>query len=225
MNQPLQLIFVDSSPNDVEEMVSSIKTSGIAVRSRIAQDADDLTNLLSEIQPHIVLHAIEDNEVTLEQTVSTINGRAPEIPIIALTKTTEASPVTYLQKGATNLVNKNDAEHLQLVVSNTAKTQFHIEELKGLAANCDELEIRCKKLMESSRDAICYIHEGMHTYANEKYLEKFGYKDTEELYGLSIMDLVDPDDQGKMKKLLKKISKAKEAGEDNLKFKNSSDES
>ncbi|MEM7400542.1 MAG: EAL domain-containing protein [Pseudomonadota bacterium] len=225
MNQPLQLIFVDSSPNDVEEMVSSIKTSGIAVRSRIAQDADDLTSLLSEAQPHIVLHAIEDNEVTLEQTVSTINGRAPEIPIIALTKTTEVSPVTYMQKGATSLVNKNDAEHLQLVINNTAKTQFHIEELKGLAANCDELETRCKKLMESSRDAICYIHEGMHTYANDKYLEKFGYKDADELYGLSIMELVDPDDQSKMKTLLKKISKAKEAGEDSLKFKNNNDES
>ena len=80
MNHPLQLIFVDSSPNDVEEMVSSIKASGIAVRSRIAQDADDLTNLLGEAQPHIILHALENNEVSLDQTVSTINGRAPEIP-------------------------------------------------------------------------------------------------------------------------------------------------
>ena len=219
MNQPLQLIFVDSSPNDVEEMVSSIKTSGIAVRSRIAQDADDLTTLISESQPHIVLHAIEDNEVTLEQTVSTINGRAPEIPIIALTKIAENNPVAYMQKGATSLVNKNDVEHLQLVINNTAKTQFHIEELKEIAANCDELETRCKKLMESSRDAICYIHEGMHTYANDKYIEKFGYKDSEELYGLSIMDLVAPDDQGKMKDLLKKFSKTQESGEDSLTFK------
>ena len=224
MNQPLQLIFVDSSPNDVEEMVSSIKTSGIAVRSRIAQDAEDLSSLLSETQPHIVLHAIEDNEVTLEQTVSTINGRAPEIPVIALTKTTEINPVTYMQQGASSLVSKNDSEHLQLVINNAAKTQFHIEELKSIAANCDELETRCKKLMESSRDAICYIHEGMHTYANEKYLEKFGYKDPEELYGLSIMELVSPDDQAKMKSLLKTISKKKEVGEETLKFRNSSEE-
>ena len=157
MNQPLQIIFVDSSPNDVEEMVSSIKTSGIAVRSRIAQDADDLSTLLNESQPHIVMHAIEDNEVTLEQTVSTINGRAPEIPIIALTKADDPDPVACMQKGATSLVNKNNSEHLQLVVNNTAKTQFHIEHLKGIAASCDELETRCIKLMQSSRDAICYI--------------------------------------------------------------------
>jgi len=224
MNHPLQLIFVDSSPNDVEEMVSSIKASGIAVRSRIAQDADDLTNLLGEAQPHIVLHALEDNEVSLEQTVSTINGRAPEIPIIALTKSTEVDPVAYMQQGATTLVNKNNTEHLQLVVNSTAKTQFHIQQLKEVAANYDELETRCQKLMESSRDAICYLHEGMHTYANEKYIEKFGYSNSEELHGLSIMDLVAPDDQAKMKDLLKKFSKSKEAGETNLTFRKEGDE-
>ncbi len=224
MNHPLQLIFVDSSPNDVEEMVSSIKTSGIAVRSRIAQDADDLSTLLSEAQPHIVLHALEDNEVSLEQTVSTINGRAPEIPIIALTKSSELDPVAYMQQGATTLINKNNSEHLNLVVSNTAKTQFHIQELKEVAENCNELENRCQRLMESSRDAICYLHEGMHTYANEKYLEKFGYSNSEELYGLSILDLVAPDDQAAMKDLLKKFPKLKEAGETNLTFKKEGDE-
>ncbi|QMU61352.1 MAG: EAL domain-containing protein [Gammaproteobacteria bacterium] len=224
MNHPLQLIFVDSNPNDVEEMVSSIKTSGIAVRSRIAQDADDLTTLLNEAQPHIILHALENNEVSLEQTVSTINGRAPEIPIIALTKSSEQDPVAYMQQGATTLVNKNNTEHLNLVVNSTAKTQFHIQELKGAAENCNELENRCQRLMESSRDAICYLHEGMHTYANEKYLEKFGYTNSEELYGLSIMDLVAPDDQSAMKDLLKQFSKSKEAGEKNLTFKKEDDE-
>ncbi len=67
MNQPLQLIFVSSSPNDVEEMVTTIKTSGVAVRSRIAQNAEDLATLLNEAQPHIVLHTVETEEVTLEK--------------------------------------------------------------------------------------------------------------------------------------------------------------
>ena len=224
MNHPLQLIFVDGNPNDVEEMVSSIKASGIAVRSRIAQDADDLSTLLSEAQPHIILHALEDNEVSLEQTVSTINGRAPEIPIIALTNSTEINPVAYMQQGASTLVNKKNSEHLQLVVNTTAKTQFHIQKLKEVAENYNELESRYQNLMESSRDAICYLHEGMHTYANEKYLTKFGYSDSEELYGLSIMDLVAPDDQSKMKDLLKKFSKSKEAGETSLTFKKEGDD-
>ena len=224
MNQPLQLIFVSSSPNDVEEMVTTIKTSGVAVRSHIAQDAEDLTNLLNETHPHIILHTVETEEVSLEQTVATINGRAPEIPVIAVTSSENLDPVSYMSQGAANLVNKNNGEHLKLVVNSTAKTQLHIEQLKNTASICEELETRCQKLMESSRDAICYIHEGMHTYANEKYLELFEFSDPEELHGLSIMDLVTADDQAKIKDVLKKIAKSKESGELSLTFKKGEDE-
>ncbi len=224
MNQPLQLIFVSSSPNDVEEMVTTIKTSGVAVRSHIAQDAEDLAKLLNETQPHIVLHTLETEDLSLEQTVEAINGRAPEIPIIAVTNEQQTDPVPCMQQGATNLVNKNNSEHLKLVINNTAKTQLHLQQLKGAAAICEELETRCQMLMESSRDAICYIHEGMHTYANEKYLELFGFTSTEDLYGLSIMDLVAADDQAKMKKVLKSIVKSKESGELSLNFKKDDEE-
>ncbi len=224
MNQPLQLIFVSSSPNDVEEMVTAIKTSGVAVRSRIAQGTEDLTKLLKEAPPHIVLHTVETKEVSLEQTVATINGRAPEIPIIAVTNSQNLDPVSYMMQGAANLVNKNNAEHLKLVVNSTAKTQLHIQQLKNAASICEELETRCQKLMESSRDAICYIHEGMHTYANQKYLELFGFSNSDELYGLSIMDLVTSDDQAKVKDVLKKIKKSKESGELHINFKKDDDE-
>ncbi len=223
MSQPLQLIFVDSSPNDVEEMVSSIKTSGLAVRSRIAQDADDLNSLINEAQPHIVLHSVENPDLTLEQTVTTLNGKAPEIPIIAVTNSDNLDPVSCMLQGASNLVNKSNSEHLKLVINSTAKTQFQIQELKNAASNVEELETRCNKLMQSSRDAICYLHEGMHTYANSSYLTLFGYENTEELYGLSIMEMVDGDDQSKVKDLLKKVTKKNESGEENLKFKKNDD--
>jgi len=224
MNQPLQLIFVSSSPNDVEEMVTTIKTSGVAVRSRIAQNAEDLATLLNEAQPHIVLHTVETEEVTLEKTVATINGRTPEIPIIAITNSQQLDPVSCMLQGATNLVNKNNAEHLKLVVSSTAKTQLHIQQLKDTASHYEELETRCKNLMESSRDAICYIHEGIHTYVNKKYLEQFGFNDPEDVYGLSIMDLVAADNQGQMKTVLKNVAKSKESGELSLNFKKENDE-
>lgn len=218
MNHPLQLIFVDSSPTDVEEMVTAIKTSGLAVRSRIAQDEEDLTNLLNEAAPHIVLHSMETEDLSLEQTISTINGRAPEIPVIAVTSKDDSDLVSCMTQGASNLVNKNNADHLKLVINSTAKIQFHIEKLKDAASNCEELETRCKVLMESSRDAICYIHEGMHTYANEKYIELFGLENADDIHGSSIMDFVFSEDQVQMKDVLKKVNKSKESGELSIRF-------
>lgn len=218
MTLPLQLIFVDSSPNDVEEMVTAIKTSGMAVRSRIAKDANELTSLLKETQPHIVLHSTESKNNSLEQTITTINGRAPEIPVIAVTNSDEENPVSFMVKGASSLVNRENTELFKLVINTTAKTQFHIQKLKCSAEIVEELESRCKRLMESSRDAICYIHEGMHTYANQKYLELFGFSDIKDVEGLSIMELVTPDDHQKIKNVIKNISKSSESGEIDLNF-------
>lgn len=219
MNQPLQLIFVDSSPNDVEEMVTAIKSSGLAVRSRVAQDTEDLTTLVNEISPHIVIHSVENEELSLEQTVSTINGRAPEIPIIAVTSAKELDPVSYMTQGASNLVSKENSEHLKLTINSVAKTQFHIQKLKYTASIVDELETRCQKLMESSRDAISYLHEGMHTFANQQYLELFGFAGLDDVDGLSIMDLVDPNDQAQIKDVIKKVSKSNASGDQAIKFK------
>ena len=43
-----------------------------------------------------------------------------------------------------------------------------------------EAEKRCQLLLDSSVDAIAYVHEGMHIYANRAYLELFGFDDAED---------------------------------------------
>ena len=44
-----------------------------------------------------------------------------------------------------------------------------------------EAEKRCQLLLDSSVDAITYVHDGMHISANRAYLELFGYEDADEL--------------------------------------------
>ena len=53
-----------------------------------------------------------------------------------------------------------------------------------------ESEQRARALMESSRDAIAYIHDGMHVLANDAYLTLFGYNAFEEVEGMPMIDMV-----------------------------------
>ena len=55
---------------------------------------------------------------------------------------------------------------------------------------------RCQLLLDSSVDAITYVHDGMHIYANRSYMALFGYEDAEELEGLPVIDLIASCDQG-----------------------------
>src|SRR6185369_5130483 len=65
---------------------------------------------------------------------------------------------------------------------------------------------RCDALLDSSRDPIAYVHEGMHVRANKAYLEIFGFEEFEEIEGMSILDMIAPEDADDFKTLLKKRS-------------------
>jgi diguanylate cyclase (GGDEF)-like protein/PAS domain S-box-containing protein len=66
-----------------------------------------------------------------------------------------------------------------------------------------EANKRAQSLVDSSRDAIAYVHEGMYIYANESYLQMFGYSALEEIEGMPLMDMVSPADHGKFKEFLR----------------------
>ncbi|MEX1057613.1 MAG: PAS domain-containing protein, partial [Natronospirillum sp.] len=73
----------------------------------------------------------------------------------------------------------------------------------------EETEHRCELLLEASRDAIAYVHEGMHIYANEAYRELFGYDDMDELSCMPLVDLVHTQNADDLKRKLKEVSEGK----------------
>ena len=78
---------------------------------------------------------------------------------------------------------------------------------RQLEAQMRETERRCDALIDSSRDPIAYVHEGMHIRANEAYLEMFGFETFDDIEGMSLLDLVAPQHVDDFKQLLKRLSK------------------
>jgi multidomain signaling protein FimX len=79
--------------------------------------------------------------------------------------------------------------------------------VRRIEAALRESERRCEALLDSSRDPIAYVHEGMHVRANRAYLEMFGFDEFEDVEGMSILDMIAPDDAEDFKSLLKRLSK------------------
>src|SRR5690606_21379859 len=77
---------------------------------------------------------------------------------------------------------------------------------RRLEVRLRETERRCDALIDSSRDPIAYVHEGMHIRANQAYLEMFGYDDFEDIEGMSLLDMVAPQHVKAFRQLLKSIA-------------------
>jgi PAS domain S-box-containing protein/diguanylate cyclase (GGDEF)-like protein len=72
----------------------------------------------------------------------------------------------------------------------------------------EDIEDRYTLLLDSSSEAIAYIHEGLHIYANRAYLELFGFDAFDELEGLSMLDLLSSSEgRADLRSVLKALSK------------------
>ena len=83
----------------------------------------------------------------------------------------------------------------------------------------EDLNQRYQKILDISQDAICYIHEGLHTYVNKSYLKLFDIDDIEDASAMSILELVDSQDQDRLKEILKDVHKNQSSGDITLHFK------
>ena len=56
---------------------------------------------------------------------------------------------------------------------------------------------------------MAYVHEGMHIYANEAYLELFGNTDFDEIEGVPLIDMIDTKQRDELKQFLRDFSQNK----------------
>jgi multidomain signaling protein FimX len=202
----LRLLVIEDDPNHAERLIRAVSSSDFAVRAQHVEDENKLAELLSDQPPDLMLCAVDAQSIDPERALTLARESGHQIAIICLANGA-ADPVEWMQKGAIDLVDKQNSEHLKLVVARSYEAQRQYREAKRLQAALQESERRCRTLLDSSRDSICYVHEGMHVYANPMYVSLFGYKEPADVEGTPIMDMVAPDHQGALKDCLRRLEK------------------
>ena len=84
-------------------------------------------------------------------------------------------------------------------------------QVRRLETSLRETERRCDSLLDSSRDAIAYVHEGMHVRVNQAYLEAFGFAEFDDILGLPILDLIAGTHADDFKGVLRGLSKGQKS--------------
>ena len=129
------------------------------------------------------------------------------IPLIAAVEPDDAvTALSVAACGVDGFVSAEDPRRLQRVVSSQIEQVLNRHEARVSALRLQEIENRYTLLLESSSEAIAYIHEGLHIFANPAYLEAFGFSSFAEVEGLSMLDLLEAEDDGPdLKQVLKAL--------------------
>jgi diguanylate cyclase (GGDEF)-like protein/PAS domain S-box-containing protein len=210
-NKLLRPLIVDPNLNRAEELISAIKSAGYAVRPFSSTAGEDLDEEIKRNSPDLIVIALDEVGLDLPALFGQIEAAGRHIPVIALLKEPPADISPYLAEGAEDVIATTNRNHFQHVVKRTATAQTNWRQLKRAEAAVREAEKRCQTLLTSSKDAIAYVTDGMHIFANPPYLDVFGFSDTEDIEGTPLMDLVAREDQGRMKTFLRNYAREEEA--------------
>jgi len=204
----LRLMIVDDSVEDAEAIVSTLRNAGIAVRPLRPASADELGAMIGGQPIDLVLAAQQGKGVSLEETLQLVKASGKDLPVITLSNQIDDAGLTQaLALGSRAVALRHKPQQLLGAVKTEWADLEARRSLRRLEAQVRETERRCDALIESSRDPIAYVHEGMHIRANAAYLEMFGYESFDEIEGMSLLDLVSPQHVDGFKQLLKSLSK------------------
>ncbi|MEE2729837.1 MAG: EAL domain-containing protein [Pseudomonadota bacterium] len=205
--ETIKLLILHESPDDAEQLMNLIRNSGRATRGQMIEHTDGLVQALGAGQWDLMLLRPEANDMFAMECLKEVKKQSKDIPAILLVDEYDAEEVVEgLREGYEDVVVKDDQDRLILVIQRELRNLMERRARRSAELHLKEAEKRCAVLLDSSRDAITYVTDGMHTYANDSYLELFGYDDAEDLEGMPIMDMVAPKDHEEFKQFLRAYS-------------------
>lgn len=209
----LRLVVIDDSSNDAEVVTSMLRNAGHGVRTERVEDEEDLEALLRESDWDMVLTKPRTPIFSAVDALQVISDMERDVPVLILlhdAADAEADEnLSLLDAGARDIVSVGQQKRLIHALMREFEDVRRRHRHRQCEALLRETNVRAHNLVESSRDAIAYVHEGMHIFANHTYLELFGYDDLDELQGTPIMNMVALDDQEAFKKFLRQYLKGK----------------
>jgi PAS domain S-box len=207
----LRLLLVEQCSNNAEVLISELRNAQYAVWPTRARDEAELHEALDKRPFDLLICAAGLKHLNLQQMHDAVVRSGKDVPMITLADASDqVSATEVIRAGARDLVKRDDMEHLRMVVARELDNLAQRRALRRAEQNFRESEKRCHALLDSSRDAIAYIHEGVHLHANAAYLEKFGFSDREEIQGTPVLDVIAPQDQLHFKDFLRRQLRGEE---------------
>lgn len=204
----LRLMIVDDSVEAAEAIVSALRNAGIAVRPLRPESADELAAMIGGQSVDLVAAAQDSKAVPLAALMQQVAASGKDLPVIAIADgVDEDGFIEAMSAGVRKVALRHRPQLLLAAVRDEWADLEARRALRRLEARVRETERRCDALIESSRDPIAYVHEGMHIRANGAYLEMFGYDDFEDIEGMSLLDMVAPQHLEGFKQLLKDLAR------------------
>ncbi len=203
--QPFAILHLSDSVNDAIGLRSQLRNAGFQGNVIHADELDQVVEQCRKTHPEIILFDLGTYSAEMLEAVVAEFPREPllqEASLVVFNDIEDEQQVLRLYETGAYAVVTREAYLESVLVREVCAVQERrrmnqFEQLLGGA------ESRCQKLIDGSSEAVAYIQDGLHVYANVAYLGLLGYNELEDLVDEPLLDLAAGDSAAELKQFLK----------------------
>lgn len=209
----LNLLVIDDDQLYAERLVNLLEGYYDTVNLGFLDDKEELFKSLRQPWDALVFGNAYDMSFT--DVVGIVQEQGVDLPMICLTNKEVAETASNDDRLpdiiSGTMVKSLSVDQEMAVVMSICLQHDNLRsrrELKTLRHVISEAEQRANVLIKNSKSAVAYIDQGIHIFANDPYLQLFGFKSLNEAIGVPIIDLIAGGDNVKgFKQFLRQFDK------------------
>ena len=206
-NSTIRLLILNDSRAEAERLISMLNNAGHPVRAQHVDGEDVLNKLLQEKAWDLLIGLDTTTNPKPIDAIRLIRRFNKDIPAILLTDVEGSHAIVEGMKvGASDVVRLDEDQHLLMVIEREMSARMEREQRRYAERSHREIEKRNQQLLDSSRDAIAFVQDGMFLYANDSFTELLSYESRDDLECLPVIDFIQESDQDKVKKFIKEFT-------------------
>ncbi|MCW8126121.1 EAL domain-containing protein [Microbulbifer halophilus] len=206
-NDTIRLLLIHDTPSEAQRLVSMLHNAGRPNRAQHVASGEVLAKLLQDKTWDLLIAADNSEKVPPAVALRTISKLQKDVPAVLLSERDGAQPVVEgLKLGARDVVTVDEDQHLLMVIQremialeNRRRARLHDRRYHATLQ-------RAKELLDSSKDAIAYVSDGLIVYANDSFAERFGYSDNEDVEYQPLIDMLTEGEQEDARDFLKQCA-------------------
>jgi len=200
----LRLLIIDNSPDDAEIPVNILRQAGYMIKSQRVHDMATMEAAMHKGRWDLVISEHILPQYSAAMALDHIKRAGYDIPFLILTREiTDDALQAMMASGVHDVIRKQQIGRLLPAIKREIRNAGIRAEYFKLASKVDEVEKKQQAIIESSREAVAYVHEGVHVDANVAYLKIFGFDTKDQVTVVPLLDLIEKEDQSAFKKFFR----------------------
>lgn len=208
----LNLLVIDGNQLYAERLVELVSTYYKEVNLGFLDSREELIKALRHQWDVLIFGKAYEMGIT--DIVGILQEQQIDLPIICLARDdltdvlSESGLPSVLDGSMIKALNASNESQVALSICLLHNNLLTRQQLKKIKDILSESEQRADILIKNSKSAVAYIDEGIHIFANNPYLELFGFEDMNDILGVPVIDLIAGGDNVKgFKQFLKRFDK------------------